>query len=260
MPEKARLLLLVVGMLVTAQLCRAVSPPPKVNGSSALSALAKGGEGGLASNLRAFILDGLPDPLLEDTKHWGLQKTGPRGKIHNNGRWWKVRVTGRDLRDTMVADIRDMQKPAPGKTTFTVFLMFDANVELDRQTWKLGVRLYSGSTRARVRLRLTLNCEAETRLEKNGSWLPDAVFRLRVLKSAFAYDNLVVEHTAGVGGEAAKLLGDAMIQTVHQLRPSLERKLIDRANASIVKAGDTKEVHLGLMEMMGGKKPVPAVK
>jgi hypothetical protein len=134
--------------------------------------------------------------------------------------------------------------------------MFDANVLLERQTWKLGVRLYSGSTRARVRFRLTLNCESETRLEKNRSWMPDAVFRLRVLKSDFRYDNLVVEHTAGVSGEAARLLGDVMISTVHQVRPGLERKLIEKANAAIVKAGDTKEVHLSLMDMMAGKKPV----
>jgi hypothetical protein len=111
-----------------------------------------------------------------------------------------------------------------------------------------------------VRLRLTLNCEAETRLEKNGSWMPDAVFRLRVLKSDFRYDNLVVEHTAGIGGEAAKVLGDAMIQTVRQVKPSLERKLIEKANASIVKAGDTKEVRVSLLEMMSGKKMVPAPK
>jgi hypothetical protein len=229
-----------------------------VDASSALSALAGGGGGGLASNLRTFLMEGLPDPLFEDAKKWGLQKKGPRGKIKNDGRWWKIRVTGRDLRNTMVVDLRDVQKPAPGKTTFTVFLMFDATVELDRQTWKMGVRLYSGSTRARVRLRLTLNCEAETRLEKNGSWMPDAMFRLHVTKADFGYDNLVVEHTAGVGGEAAKVLGDVMIHAVRQVKPSLERKLIERANASIVKAGDTKEVHIRLVEMMGGKKTTPA--
>jgi hypothetical protein len=178
--------------------------------------------------------------------------------MRNDGRWWKIRVTGRDLRNSMIVDIRDVQRPAPGKTTFTVFFMLDATVELDRQTWKLGLRLYSGNTRARVRLRLTLNCEAETRVEKNGSWIPDAVFRLHVVKADCGYDNLVVEHTAGVGGEAAKLLGDVMIHTVRQVKPSLERKLIEKANASIVKAGDTKEVHVSLLEMMGGKKAAPS--
>jgi hypothetical protein len=230
-----------------------------MDASAALSALAGGGEG-LASNLRAFILSDLPDPLFEDAKKWGMQKKGPRGKMRNDGRWWKIQVTGRDLRNTMVVDLRNVQKPIPGKTTFTVFLMMDANIQLDRQTWKMGVRLYSGSTRARARLRLTLNCEAETRLEKNGSWMPDAVFRLRVLKSDFRYDNLVVEHTAGMGGEAAKVLGDAVIQTVRQVKPSLERRLIEKANASIVKAGDTKEVRVSLLEIMSGKKTVPAAK
>jgi hypothetical protein len=106
-----------------------------------------------------------------------------------------------------------------------------------------------------VRLRLTLDCEAQTHIEKGASWLPDAVFRLRVLKSDFRYDNLVVEHTAGVSGEAAKVLGDAVISGMHRWKPSLERNLVAKANAAIVKAGDTKEVRVSLMDMMGGKKP-----
>jgi hypothetical protein len=260
-----RIVLLTLAMAWLGQEARTAPPPVKVDASSALSALAEGGGASLASNLRSILLAGLPDPLFEDAKKWGLKKKGPRGKLKNDGRWWKVRVTGRELRETMNLDIRDVQKPVPGKTAFTVFLMFDANLLLERQTWKLGVRLYSGSTRARVRFRLTLNCEAETRLEKNGGWMPDAVFRLHVVKSDFRYDNLVVEHTAGVSGEAAKLLGDVMISTVRQVKPSLERKLLDKANAAIVKAGDTKEVHVSLQEMMSGKKvsiiaPAPAPK
>src|SRR5262249_10449859 len=149
-------------------------------------------------------LAGMPDPLFEDHRHWGKQKKGPLGKVKNDGRWWKVRVTGRDLGDTLVVDLRDVRKPAPGQKAFTLFAMLDATVLLERQTGKLGARLYSGSTRARVRLKLTLDCEVQTRLEKGkGAWVPDAVFRLRVVKSDFAYDNLVVEHTAGLSGEAA---------------------------------------------------------
>ena len=110
-----------------------------------------------------------------------------------------------------------------------------------------------------MRLRLTLNCEALTRFEKNGTWLPDTVFRLRVVKADFQYDNLVVEHTGGVSGEAAKVLGDAVVGGMRRWKPSLERKLVEKANAAVVKAGDTKEVRFSLVEMMGGKKaPVKA--
>jgi hypothetical protein len=254
MSRALRSVLLLVSILCMVRAGQAAPPLPKEDASAAISALTGGDGAALASNLRTILLAHLPDPLFEDAKKWGLQKKGPLGRTHNDGRWWKVRVTGRNLRDSLLLDVRDVQKPAPGKTTFTVYLMFDATVLLDRQTWRLGARLYSGSTRARVRLRLTMNCEAETRLEKNGGWMPDAVFRMRVLKSDFRYDNLVVEHTAGVSGEAAKLLGDAMIGTVRQVRPSLERKLIEKANAAIVKAGDTKEVRVSLLDMMSGKK------
>jgi hypothetical protein len=251
MGDKRRILLIVLGLvlLLPAQVVQAVSPPPhKRDPSQALSALAGGnGEGSLASNLKTILLAELPDPLFEDERHWGKKKKGPLGKMKNDGRWWKVRVTGRDLRDTLVLDVRDVQKPSTGKKTFTLFVMFDATVLLERQTWKYGARLYSGSTRARVRLRLTLECEVQTRLEKGpNSWLPEVVFRLHVAKADFGYDNLVVEHTAGVSGEAAKVLGDAIIGGMKRWKPSLERKLIDKANAAIIKAGDNKEVKLGL--------------
>src|SRR5262245_12312289 len=131
-----------------------------------LTALAGGSEAALAGKLRGALLTALPDPLFEDTRHWGQQKQGPRGKVRNDGRWWKLRVTGRDLRDTLVVDLRNLRQPGQGKTTFTAYLSFDATVVLDRQTWKWGARLYSGSTRARMRVRLTLDCEATTRVEK----------------------------------------------------------------------------------------------
>ena len=103
-------------------------------------------------------------------------------------------------------------------------------------------------------MRLTLDCEALTKFEKGKKILPDAVFRLRVVKSDLGYDNLVVEHTAGVGGEAAKVLGDAVIGGMRQWKPSLERNLRDRANAAIVKAADTKEVRVNLLDLFSSKE------
>jgi hypothetical protein len=249
-----RWLPLMVGLVLSAQSGQAVPPPPekkKIDPSAALSVLAEGKTGaGLAGNLRTFLLTGLPDPLFEDQRHWGKQKKGPLGKMKNDGRWWKVRVTGRDLQDTLIVDLRDVQKPTTGKKTFSLFIMFDAAVLLERQTWKLGMRLYSGSTRARVRFRLKLDCEVETRVEiAKGSWLPDTVFRLHVANADFGYDNLVVEHTAGVSGELAKVLGDAVISGMKHWKPSLERHLVAKANSAILKAGDTKEVRVGLSSL-----------
>src|SRR5262245_40994637 len=217
---------------VTAGPVRAVSPPPLPQGSEAEAALAK--------QLRNFILDALPDPLYEDAKHWGQQKRGPRGKMKNDGRWHKLRITARNPAQELTLDVKDLEK-APGRTAFTFVVTFPAVVLLERQTWAMGARLYSGSTRARVRVGLILICEVLTRVEKSKGWIPDMVLRFRVLQSAFNYTDLVVEHTAGVGGDAAKVLGDMMISLVKAAKPNLERDLKRKANEAILKAGDTKE-------------------
>jgi hypothetical protein len=220
----------------------------------------------LAGTLRDLLLASLPSPLYEDTSHWGTQKwvagrTRWRGKgadIHpeveqvlkNDGRWWKIRLTSSRPAQTLALDVRDVQRPEPGRMLFTALLATDADVELERQTWKQGVRFYSGSTRARLRVRLALRCEAVTRVE-GGKLLPEAVFRLRVLQAEVGYDHFVVEHIAGVGGDAAKVLGEGLHATLQRLRPSLERRLLEKANAAIVKAGDTKEVRVSLLGLLG---------
>src|SRR5262249_45239037 len=118
-----------------------------------------------------------------------------------------------------------------------------------------GVRLYSGSTRARLRLNLPLRVEATIRVDESKSFfLPEVVVRLRVVQTDLSYDQLVVEHIAGIGGTGAKLLGDALHSMVKQIRPSLERDLLAKANAAIVRAGDTREIRLGLSSLLGADK------
>jgi hypothetical protein len=220
----------------------------------------------LATSLRSLLVEAMPVPLFEDASHWGKQKSVARGlkwtgpDVHpeiqksekNDGRWWKVKVTADRPHETFALALGDLAKPEPGRMTFTVAITMPTQVELERQTWKAGVRLYSGSTRARLRVKLLLRCEAVTKLQNKGL-LPEAVFRLRVLQAESGYDNLVVEHIAGVGGEAAKALGDTLLGILHQVHPSLERKLLAKADAAIVKAGDTKEVRLGLTSLFSKK-------
>jgi hypothetical protein len=217
---------------------------------------------GLAGPLRSLLVDALPDPLYEASPGWGgtrmvahaIHWRGQGIQVHpeivktprNDGVWRKVRVRANNLRDTLIFDLRDPQYPDKARTTFTVFISFDARVEYEQQNWDKGVRLYSGSVKARMRVKLTLFCESTTRVEKNGTFLPDTVFRLRVTHSDLKYDNLVVEHIAGMGGEAAKLLGDAAHAAVNQWRPSVERNLVQRVNTAIVRAGDTREIRFGL--------------
>lgn len=227
-----------------------------------MGALGGGGNSpaALAANLRAFLVSSLPTPLYEDHRHWGKQKKSSFGKMRNEGRWWKLRADAIKPAETLLLDLRDLAKPAPGKTTFTAYLALDVHLELDRQTWRAGVRIYSASTRARMRIKLTVRCEATTRIERTGKLFSETVFRLRVVESDLRYDNLVVEHTAGVGGEAAKIIGDVVIGGAHRFRPSLERDALVKANAAVVKAGDTKEVRIGLMSLFSSRKDGPAKK
>jgi hypothetical protein len=79
------------------------------------------------------------------------------------------------------------------------------------------------------------------------------VVRLRVTEAQLFYEKLVVEHTAGVGGDAARILGDAVIDTVRRVKPDLERDLVAKANAAVVKAADTREVRLSLDSLLKGR-------
>ena len=233
-----RLLLVVLAILPSP--AHAAPPPPQPRPEQTEM---------LARQLRGFVLEFLPDPLFEDVKKWGQQKRGPGGKLRNEGRWLKYRITGRDLARTLQLRVTDHVKEG-GLTKFRVLIDFDAGVLLERQTWKAGLRLYSGSTRARFHIHLALGCELTSRAEKGKGWFPEMVFRLKVTSSEFRHNSVVVEHTAGLGGDAAKLLGEAVLEVVKAVKPNLERDLATKVNAAILKAGDTKEVRVSLEDLL----------
>ncbi len=159
---------LVLLVPLTAHAQGVSSSPKPLNAGNVLAALGGGSVDALAGTLRGFVIKALPTPLYEDTRHWGLQKPVRevkwRGKglhVHpetvdvpkNDGRWWKVRVTAERLADTLVFDLREVRQPEPGRMTFTAFISFDTHVDFDRQVWRSGTRTYSGSIRARLRMR-----------------------------------------------------------------------------------------------------------
>ena len=231
--------LLFVAAIVAPSLHAAPPPPqPKPEQTEAL-----------AKQLRGFVMEFLPDPLFEDAKKWGQQRRGPGGRMKNDGRWLKYRIVGRDLAQTLQLRVTDHVKEG-GLTKFKVLIDFDAGVLLERQTWKAGLRLYSGSTRARFHIHLALGCELSSRAEKGKGWFPEMVFRLKVTSSEFRHSSVVVEHTAGLGGDAAKLLGEAVLEVVKAVKPNLERDLAAKVNAAILKAGDTKEVRVSFEDLL----------
>jgi hypothetical protein len=224
----------------------------------------------LGATLRSLIIPCLPDPLVEQNFDWGRQARSPVGlewkkqgallkpevmkQLRNDGHWRKIAMMTKQPEKTLKLEVSNVKSLEPRRLTFAVDLEMPVNLKFEQQIWRSGIRLYSGETRARCRAVLHLECESVSRSEKKpGALLPDIVFRMRVLEAKLNYFDFVVEHTAGVGGDAAKWLGDAVHETIKQWKPSLERNLLDKANAAIVKAGDTKEIRLGLSKLLDGK-------
>lgn len=226
--------------------------------------------GEMSELFRSLLLANLPSPLYEKGYNWGKQREAVVGvkwkrdgillkpevikKPHNDGVWRKIRVEADAPTKLLQLAVSELKTVEQGKITFNVNVTFPVHVHFDQQIWESGIRLFSGSTRARCKVGALLKCEVVSQWEyKKGSLLPDLTFRTRVTEAKLGYDDLVVEHTLGIGGDGARLIGEAVIETVRQARPSLEEELLLKGNKAIVKAGDTKEVRLKLSKLLGGK-------
>jgi hypothetical protein len=220
----------------------------------------------LAGALRAQAVPHLPTTLYEASSGWGNTSRTPNGitwhglRPHmqyadkNDGTWRWMRVSADNWADTLVFDLRNVQHPELGRMTFDAFLSFDARFDYEQQNWKSGIKLWAGGMRGRFRVKLLLQCEASVQLDSARKIVPDAVLRVGVTHADLDYDNLVLEHVAGIGGEAANLLGNAVKGCLRQWRPSLERELLAKADAAIVKAAGTKEVRINLLSLLRGGK------
>ncbi len=221
----------------------------------------------LSKSLQPLLADALPEVLYEKQDNWGHTTMVTHGIVwhglrpeftkgpRNDGAWKHIKVSVRNPKQTVDIRMYGLEKLDEERQTFQTDLAFVCAVDYDQQNWEKGVRLWSGSVRAHFRAKAHLDCENLIRAEtKEKSLLPDIVFRLRVTKARVGYDDLVVEHIAGVGGTAAKLIGEGFHDALNQWKPSVERKLLERASAAIVKAADTKEVRLGLSGLWKEKK------
>lgn len=224
----------------------------------------------LADTLRGLLLKNLPDPLVESKAGWGEQRDVAIGlkwerkgvvrfrpevmrDVKNDGHWQKVTVTAADPDKSLTLKIGNV-KPADGKTTFDAAVGLDVWLKYEQQVWAGGKRVYAGETRCRSHADLKLAVELTTRLEpKAGTVIPDLAFRVRVTQADLSYRDLVCEHTLGMGGDAAKVLGKAVHEFVKKAKPDLEKDLLAKANAAIVKAADTKEVRVEFDKLLTGK-------
>ncbi len=222
----------------------------------------------LARLLRPLLLKHLPNPLVESSRDWGNQRETfsglkwhrlrpePQRTEKNDGHWERIRLEAVNPETSLAIGIRELQYPEAGKITFHAMIGVDLRATYEQQIWKIGARLYSGETRVRAHGAVLLHCEATNRLDrKPGSLLPDAVLRVRVTKAEVFYNDLVCEHTAGLGGDAAKFLGDAAIRFLKRRKPNFEQDLLAKANAAIVKAADSREIRIEFDKLLDGKAP-----
>src|SRR5262249_24967016 len=100
------------------------------------------------------------------------------------------------------------------------------------------------------RSHLHIDCQAVARREGSAICMPDLVLSIRATRAAVGYDNLVVEHAAGMGGDAARLLGEGVRKGLHELRPGLEASWLAKADAAVVRAAQSREVRLNLGKLV----------
>ncbi len=211
----------------------------------------------LAKSLKPFLIAAMPATLYEKTENWDHQVMVPVGlkwrgirpqvskSLRNHGEWRKLIISTQDLPRTLDLKIHDVKTINAETQTFKVSLSFQMGVYYDQQNWESGARLWSGSVRSRTQLKLDMDCENTLRVEFDKNNLPDFILRLRVTGAKVHYDNLVVEHINGLGGDAAKIIGKAAHDSMNRWRPGIERDLLAKVSDAIVKTADTREVRLG---------------
>ncbi|MEZ6140103.1 MAG: hypothetical protein R3B84_05980 [Zavarzinella sp.] len=220
----------------------------------------------LSTAMRTLLVTAVPDPLVAQDMGWGDQKNVTNGvtwkkrgiflkperqmKLQNDGMWRRIRIEADDPEKNLTLLVNNIRQVEKGRLLFDVHVTMKTKIKFEQQLWTRGTRVYSGETRARCRPIVFLECENTTKVVKTGKFLPDITMRMRVLKASLNYDQFVVDHTAGVGGDFAKLVGEGVFETVRTLRPSLEKDMLNKANEAIVKAGDTKEIKVSFAKFL----------
>jgi hypothetical protein len=254
-----------------------ISPPPASPGAGREVLKTDPAEAdALATVLRDLLKKNLPDPVSKSNHNWGHQKavtvevhhrdglrfwTEAVQEMRNDGTWRRTDIRIPD-RDKIALAVTELTHPEEGKMLATVSVVAErVELHFEQQLWRNGLRLYAGETRGHCKGALILKAEVTTKTEfKKGSFFPDISLKLQVTSAELFYEKLVVDHTAGLDGEAARALGDVTIGIVKAVKPHLEKDLLEKADAAIVKAARTKELTVTLDKLMKPKAKDPAKK
>lgn len=223
----------------------------------------------LTQVLRSLVKKHLPDPLVTINQNWGQQKAvtvvhrhreglrvwaTPVQEFRNDGVWRRITLRIPNPNQLALA-VTELSRTESGQLHITVAHVVERiDFRIEYQVWRNGLRLYSGETRGHCKAGLLLRGEVVTQTTfKKGSLLPEVKLSLKATGAELFYENLEVDHTAGVGGDLAEILGETLIRLAKAIQPDLEKELLDRANAAIVKAAGTRELHVALDQLIQSK-------
>jgi hypothetical protein len=217
--------------------------------------------------MRDMALQKMPDPLVKANDGWGKQKEYAMGRVMlrntgrlppeaprvvvNDGLWRRFTVSARDPEKTLAIGITELVRPAADTMLVTINVAMDINFRMEQQLWKRGHRLYSGETRGHCKGAVQLKATVVHKTEfKPGSLIPDVSLKITTTDAKLFYDRLTIDHTAGIEGPDAQAIGDTDIDLVKAVKPDIEKDLLEKGNAAILKAAGTREVKLELDKLM----------
>lgn len=208
--------------------------------------------------LKTTMLLAMPDPMVQGKDKWGHQERTVSGlkwsgkpelryEDRNHGTWRKYEVQLRSPHDQHLRlRLEDVKITGSNQMSFVVYLEADVTFEVTQENWNHGMRLFHGTVRGQAVLQIKLLCTSHLEMDTDTKGLPALKYRLKTERARASYDELKIKHVAGLGGSAAKWIGDWSVDAMNQLKPSIERKLIDKLSAKLVKAADTKEIQISL--------------
>lgn len=222
---------------------------------------------GISKLMYDMALKNMPDPLVKANDGWGKQKEYAVGRVMlrnagrlppeaprvvvNDGLWRRFTVTAREPEKTLAIGITELVRPEADKMLVTINVAMGINFRMEQQLWKRGHRLYSGETRGHCEGAVQLKATVVHKTEfKPGSLIPDMTLKITTTDAKLFYDKLVIDHTAGFDGPDAQALADTVLDLVKAVKPDLEKDLLEKGNAAIVKAAGTREVKLELDKLM----------
>ena len=236
-------------------------PPPLAKAGGPADAKTDPAEAAaLGKLLQDLLVKHLPDPLTKSSHNWGNQKvvvvqyregfrrwSEPVEEKVNDGLWRKYSARIPEPGKVTVA-VTELTHPEDGKTVATIAVASErVDFHMEHQLWRNGRRLYGGETNAHCKGAIVVKAEVISKTEfKKGSLLPEVTMTVKILDAKLHYDDIVVDKTAGFEGQTAQALGDAAIKALRSLAPDLERNLVEKANAAIVKAAGTREFKVAL--------------